>query len=104
MQEFSTFANETCISLERGNSGRGSIWRRRLQLDATFGVTLLELVMAGMMMLLFTIMQLLLLLLLLLLLVGKKVSNSNLSVRLELMAKLPPSRLVLNIGKKGLRR
>ena len=103
MQEFSTFANETCISLERGNSGRGSIWRRRLQLDATFGVTLLELVMAGMMMLLFTIMQLLLLLLLLLL-VGKKVSNSNLSVRLELMAKLPPSRLVLNIGKKGLRR
>ena len=97
MQEFSTFANETCISLERGNSGRGSIWRRRLQLDATFGVTLLELVMAGMMMLLFTIMQLLLL-------VGKKVSNSNLSVRLELMAKLPPSRLVLNIGKKGLRR
>ena len=103
MQEFSTFANETCISLERGNSGRGSIWRRRLQLEATFGVTLLELVMAGMMMLLFTIMQLLLLLLLLLL-VGKKVSNSNLSVRLELMAKLPPSRLVLNIGKKGLRR
>ena len=102
MQEFSTFANETCISLERGNSGRGSIWRRRLQLEATFGVTLLELVMAGMMMLLFTIMQLLLLLLLLL--VGKKVSNSNLSVRLELMAKLPPSRLVLNIGKKGLRR
>ena len=102
MQEFSTFANETCISLERGNSGRGSIWRRRLQLDATFGVTLLELVMAGMMMLLFTIMQLLLLLLLLL--VGKKVSNSNLSVRLELMAKLPPSRLVLNIGKKGFRR
>ena len=102
MQEFSTFANETCISLERGNSGRGSIWRRRLQLDATFGVTLLELVLAGMMMLLFTIMQLLLLLLLLL--VGKKVSNSNLSVRLELMAKLPPSRLVLNIGKKGLRR
>ena len=98
MQEFSTFANETCISLERGNSGRGSIWRRRLQLEATFGVTLLELVMAGMMMLLFTIMQLLLLLLLLL--VGKKVSNSNLSVRLELMAKLPPSRLVLNIGKK----
>ena len=97
MQEFSTFANETCISLERGNSGRGSIWRRRLQLDATFGVTLLELVMAGMMMLLFTIMQLLLL-------VGKKVSNSNLSVRLELMAKLPPSRLVLNIGKKGFRR
>ena len=97
MQEFSTFANETCISLERGNSGRGSIWRRRLQLDATFGVTLLELVMAGMMMLLFTIMQLLLL-------VGKKVSNSNLSVGLELMAKLPPSRLVLNIGKKGLRR
>ena len=97
MQEFSTFANETCISLERGNSGRGSIWRRRLQLEATFGVTLLELVMAGMMMLLFTIMQLLLL-------VGKKVSNSNLSVRLELMAKLPPSRLVLNIGKKGLRR
>ena len=93
MQEFSTFANETCISLERGNSGRGSIWRRRLQLEATFGVTLLELVMAGMMMLLFTIMQLLLL-------VGKKVSNSNLSVRLELMAKLPPSRLVLNIGKK----
>ena len=103
MQEFSTFANETCISLERGNSGRGSIWRRRLQLEATFGVTLLELVMAGMMMLLFTIMQLLLLLLLLLL-VGKKVSNSNLSVRLELMAKLPPSRLVLNIGKKGFRR
>ena len=102
MQEFSTFANETCISLERGNSGRGSIWRRRLQLEATFGVTLLELVLAGMMMLLFTIMQLLLLLLLLL--VGKKVSNSNLSVRLELMAKLPPSRLVLNIGKKGLRR
>ena len=101
MQEFSTFANETCISLERGNSGRGSIWRRRLQLEATFGVTLLELVMAGMMMLLFTIMQLLLLLLLL---VGKKVSNSNLSVRLELMAKLPPSRLVLNIGKKGFRR
>ena len=97
MQEFSTFANETCISLERGNSGRGSIWRRRLQLEATFGVTLLELVMAGMMMLLFTIMQLLLL-------VGKKVSNSNLSVRLELMAKLPPSRLVLNIGKKGFRR
>ena len=97
MQEFSTFANETCISLERGNSGRGSIWRRRLQLEATFGVTLLELVMAGMMMLLFTIMQLLLL-------VGKKVSNSNLFVRLELMAKLPPSRLVLNIGKKGLRR
>ena len=97
MQEFSTFANETCISLERGNSGRGSIWRRRLRLEATFGVTLLELVMAGMMMLLFTIMQLLLL-------VGKKVSNSNLSVRLELMAKLPPSRLVLNIGKKGLRR
>ena len=97
MQEFSTFANETCISLERGNSGRGSIWRRRLQLEATFGVTLLELVVAGMMMLLFTIMQLLLL-------VGKKVSNSNLSVRLELMAKLPPSRLVLNIGKKGLRR
>ena len=102
MQEFSTFANETCISLERGNSGRGSIWRRRLQLEATFGVTLLELVLAGMMMLLFTIMQLLLLLLLLL--VGKKVSNSNLSVRLELMAKLPPSRLVLNIGKKGFRR
>ena len=92
MQEFSTFANETCISLERGNSGRGSIWRRRLQPEATFGVALLELAMAGIM------------LLLLLLLVGKKVSNSNLSVRLELMAKLPPSRLVLNIGKKGLRR
>ena len=57
-----------------------------MQPEATFGVALLELVMAGLM-LLFTIVQLLLLL------VGKKVSNSNLSVRLELIAKLPPSLL-----------
>ena len=61
-----------------------------MQPEATFGVALLELVMAGIMLLLFTIVQLLLLLLLL---VGKKVSNSNLSVRLELIAKLPPSLL-----------
>ena len=59
-----------------------------MQPEATFGVALLELAMAGIMLLLFTIMQLLLLLL-----VGKKVSNSNLSVRLELIAKLPPSLL-----------
>ena len=59
-----------------------------MQPEATFGVALLELAMAGIMLLLFTIMQLLLLLL-----VGKKVSNSNLSVRLELVAKLPPSLL-----------
>ena len=59
-----------------------------MQPEATFGVALLELVMAGIMLLLFTTMQLLLLLL-----VGKKVSNSNLSVRLELIAKLPPSLL-----------
>ena len=58
-----------------------------MQPEATFGVALLELAMAGIMLLLFTIMQLLLLL------VGKKVSNSNLSVRLELIAKLPPSLL-----------
>ena len=58
-----------------------------MQPEATFGVALLELVMAGIMLLLFTIMQLLLLL------VDKKVSNSNLSVRLELIAKLPPSLL-----------
>ena len=58
-----------------------------MQPEATFGVALLELVMAGIMLLLFTIVQLLLLL------VGKKVSNSNLSVRLELIAKLPPSLL-----------
>ena len=57
-----------------------------MQPEATFGVALLELAMAGIM-LLFTIVQLLLLL------VGKKVSNSNLSVRLELIAKLPPSLL-----------
>ena len=56
-----------------------------MQPEATFGVALLELAMAGIMLLLFTIVQLLLLLL-----VGKKVSNSNLSVRLELIAKLPP--------------
>ena len=60
-----------------------------MQPEATIGVGLLELVMAGKMVLLFTIVQLLLLLLL----VGKKVSNSNLSVRLELIAKLPPSLL-----------
>ena len=59
-----------------------------MQPEATFGVALLELAMAGIMLLLFTIVQLLLLLL-----VGKKVSNSNLSVRLELIAKLPPSLL-----------
>ena len=59
-----------------------------MQPEATFGVALLELAMAGIMLLLFTMMQLLLLLL-----VGKKVSNSNLSVRLELIAKLPPSLL-----------
>ena len=59
-----------------------------MQPEATFGVALLELAMAGIMLLLFTTMQLLLLLL-----VGKKVSNSNLSVRLELIAKLPPSLL-----------
>ena len=59
-----------------------------MQPEATFGVALLELVMAGIMLLLFAIMQLLLLLL-----VGKRVSNSNLSVRLELIAKLPPSLL-----------
>ena len=58
-----------------------------MQPEATFGVALLELAMAGIMLLLFTMMQLLLLL------VGKKVSNSNLSVRLELIAKLPPSLL-----------
>ena len=58
-----------------------------MQPEATFGVALLELAMAGIMLLLFTIVQLLLLL------VGKKVSNSNLSVRLELIAKLPPSLL-----------
>ena len=58
-----------------------------MQPEATFGVALLELVMAGIMVLLFTMMQLLLLL------VGKKVSNSNLSVRLELIARLPPSLL-----------
>ena len=57
-----------------------------MQPEATFGVALLELAMAGIMLLLFTMMQLLLL-------VGKKVSNSNLSVRLELIAKLPPSLL-----------
>ena len=59
-----------------------------MQPEATFGVALLELAMAGIVLLLFTIVQLLLLLL-----VGKKVSNSNLSVRLELIAKLPPSLL-----------
>ena len=59
-----------------------------MQPEATFGVALLELAMAGIMLLLFTMMQLLLLLL-----VGKKVSNSNFSVRLELIAKLPPSLL-----------
>ena len=59
-----------------------------MQPEATFGVALLELVMAGIMLLLFAMMQLLLLVL-----VGKKVSNSNLSVRLELIAKLPPSLL-----------
>ena len=59
-----------------------------MQPEATFGVALLELAMAGIMLLLFTIVQLLLLLLF-----GKKVSNSNLSVRLELIAKLPPSLL-----------
>ena len=58
-----------------------------MQPEATFGVALLELAMAGIMLLLFTIMQLLLLL------VDKKVSNSYLSVRLELIAKLPPSLL-----------
>ena len=58
-----------------------------MQPEATFGVALLELAMAGIMLLLFTMIQLLLLL------VGKKVSNSNLSVRLELIAKLPPSLL-----------
>ena len=58
-----------------------------MQPEATFGVALLELAMAGIMLLLFTIVQLLLLL------VGKKVSNSNLSVHLELIAKLPPSLL-----------
>ena len=68
-----------------------------MQLEATFGVTLLELVMAGIMLLLFSMMQLLLLLLL----VGKKVSNSNLSVRLELIAKLPPS-LLPWVGKMTL--
>ena len=57
-----------------------------MQPEATFGVALLELVMAGIMLLLFTMMQLLLL-------VGKKVSNSNLSVWLELIARLPPSLL-----------
>ena len=61
-----------------------------MQPEATFGVALLELAMAGIMLLLFTIMQFLLLLLLL---VGKKVSNSNLSLWLELIAKLPPSLL-----------
>ena len=59
-----------------------------MQPEATFGVALLELGMAGIMLLLFPIMQLLLLLV-----VGKKVSNSNLSVWLELIAKLPPSLL-----------
>ena len=58
-----------------------------MQPEATFGVALLELAMAGIMLLLFATMQLLLLL------VGKKVSNSNLSVGLELIAKLPPSLL-----------
>ena len=59
-----------------------------MQPEATFGVALLELAMAGIMqLLLFTIVQLLLLL------VGKKVSNSNLSVRLELITELPPSLL-----------
>ena len=58
-----------------------------MQPEATFGVALLELAMAGIILLLFAMMQLLLLL------VGKKVSNSNLSVRLELIAKLPPSLL-----------
>ena len=57
-----------------------------MQPEATFGVALLELAMAGIMLLLFTMMQLLLL-------VGKKVSNSNLAVRLELIARLPPSLL-----------
>ena len=52
-----------------------------MQPEATFGVALLELAMAGIM------------LLLLLLLVGKKVSNSNFLVRVELIAKLPPSLL-----------
>ena len=53
-----------------------------MQPEATFGVALLELAMAGIM-----------LLLLLLLLVGKRVSNSNFLVRVELIAKLPPSLL-----------
>ena len=57
-----------------------------MQPEATFGVGLLELAMAGIMLLLFTMMQLLLL-------VGKKVSNSNFLVRVELIAKLPPSLL-----------